>query len=90
MIKQTAFSLVTVFSILNCPVRAAPGFGVLNVTFIMPDPAVPDVGETDTQLGALPTVQLLPDIQVRGLTPPPALLPEIRKGVKAIEVGVPS
>ena len=90
MIKQIAISFVTVFLILSSPVRAAPGFGVLNVTFIVPAPDAPDVGETDTQLGALPIVQLLPDIQVRGRTSPPALLPEMRKGVKPIEVGAPA
>ena len=89
MIKQIAISCVVVFSILNCPIRAAPGFGVSNVTFIVPGPDAPDVGETDTQLGAPPIIQLLPDIYVTGLTSPPALLPKIRNGAKPIEVGAP-
>ena len=78
------------FSILNCPVRAAPGFAVLYLTAMAARPAPPDVGVMDTQLGALPIVQLFSDVAAAGtIWFPPALGPDTRNGNILIEVGEP-
>ena len=88
MIKQIAISFVTVFLILKYPVRAAPGFAVLYLTLMAVCPGTPDVGVTDTQLGALLIVQLFPDAATAGtISPVPALGPDIRNGTIPIEVG---
>lgn len=88
MIKQIAISFVTVFLILKYPVRAAPGFAVSYLIPMAVCPATPDVGVTDTQLGALLIIQLFPDAANAGtIVPVPALGPDTRNGNIPIEVG---